>query len=138
MIKFEGLVEGMKKLSKELQEELESDAKLTHEAIHAAINDEVFVPSQKRVPVNTTTLQRSGDFFYETKGDSVTWTVRYGGKVVDGEYVDYAAAVHEMPNDVNWTKEGTGNKYIEIFMEKLKRNFFQMVKKKRDALRGGL
>ena len=61
-----------------------------------------------KTPMDTGELRKSGAVEVEKKGLKTTGKVSFGG----GE-VDYADIVHEMPNDVNWTELGTGNKYLE-------------------------
>jgi len=61
-----------------------------------------------RTPKDTQELMKSGAVEIEKNGLKTVGKVSFGG----GE-VDYADIVHEMPNDVNWTEPGTGNKYLE-------------------------
>jgi len=53
-------------------------------------------------------LRQSGKNIIEIHQNYVDAVISFG----DGQ-VDYALAVHEMPNDTNWTEPGTGNKYLE-------------------------
>lgn len=57
-------------------------------------------------PMNTGELRKSGTTDYDTA--TKTGKVSFGGGAVD-----YAVAVHEMPNETNWSEPGTGNKFLE-------------------------
>ena len=61
-----------------------------------------------KTPMDSGALRRSGAVNVEKSGLKTVGKVSFGG----GE-VDYADIVHEMPNTVNWTEPGTGNKYLE-------------------------
>ena len=61
-----------------------------------------------KTPMDTGALRRSGAVNVEKAGTKTVGKVSFGG----GE-VDYADIVHEMPNTVNWTEPGTGNKFLE-------------------------
>ena len=57
-------------------------------------------------PMDTGELRKSGTTDYDT--GTKTGKVSFGGGAVD-----YAVAVHEMPNETNWSEPGTGNKFLE-------------------------
>ena len=57
-------------------------------------------------PMDTGELRKSGTTDYDSA--KKTGRVTFGGGSVE-----YAVAVHEMPNETNWTEPGTGNKYLE-------------------------
>lgn len=57
-------------------------------------------------PMNTGELRKSGTTDYDTA--TKTGKVSFGGGAVN-----YAVAVHEMPNETNWSEPGTGNKFLE-------------------------
>lgn len=64
----------------------------------------------KYVPVETGALRSSGRANTPvTRGDIIKVTLSYGGAAAP-----YAAAIHEAPNDWNWSVAGTGPKYLEI------------------------
>jgi hypothetical protein len=73
--------------------------------------NEIFAESQDLVPVRESILQGSG-VVSKPKKDSrgVYVLVGYGTK--------YALPVHEMPDSTNWTKPGTGSKYLQRPFEK--------------------
>ena len=51
-------------------------------------------------------------------------TVTFGGGAVE-----YAVAVHEMPNETNWTEPGTGNKYLEKPLKANSAKYLQSIAK---------
>ena len=57
-------------------------------------------------PLDTGELRKSGTTDYDT--GTKTGRVTFGGGSVE-----YAVAVHEMPNETNWSEAGTGNKFLE-------------------------
>ena len=61
-----------------------------------------------KTPMDKGELRKRGAVEVEKKGLKTTGRVSFGDS-----QVDYADIVHEMPNDVNWTEPGTGNKYLE-------------------------
>ena len=77
----------------------------------------------ERVPKDTKELMKSGAVEIEKNGLKTVGKVSFGG----GE-VDYADIVHEMPNDVNWTEPGTGNKYLENPLKENSQKYLDKIK----------
>ena len=76
-----------------------------------------------KTPMDTGELRKSGAVEVEKKGLKTTGKVSFGG----GQ-VDYADIVHEMPNDVNWTEPGTGNKYLENPLKENAKKYLDSIK----------
>ena len=76
-----------------------------------------------KTPMDKGELRKSGAVEVEKKGLKTTGKVSFG----DGQ-VDYADIVHEMPNDVNWTEPGTGNKYLENPLKENAKKYLDSIK----------
>ena len=76
-----------------------------------------------RVPKDTKELMKSGAVEVEKNELKTTGKVSFGG----GQ-VDYADIVHEMPNNVNWTEPGTGNKYLENPLKENAKKYLDSIK----------
>ena len=76
-----------------------------------------------KTPMDTGELRKSGAVEVEKNGLKTTGKVSFGG----GQ-VDYADIVHEMPNDVNWTEPGTGNKYLENPLKENSQKYLDKIK----------
>ena len=76
-----------------------------------------------KTPMDTGALRLSGAVDVEKKGLKTTGRVSFGG----GQ-VDYADIVHEMPNNVNWTEPGTGNKYLENPLKENAKRYLDSIK----------
>ena len=76
-----------------------------------------------KTPMDTGELRKSGAVEVEKNGLKTTGRVSFGG----GQ-VDYADIVHEMPNDVNWTEPGTGNKYLENPLKENAQKYLDSIK----------
>ena len=75
------------------------------------------------VPVDEAVLQRSSRVEKTSEGYTV------------GYYTDYAVYVHEMPGGYNFTKPGTGPKFLQRPFEKRMKDFAErMAKRMKDAL----
>lgn len=73
-------------------------------------------------PINTGELRKSGTTDYDTA--TKTGKVSFGGGAVD-----YAVAVHEMPNETNWSEPGTGNKFLEKPLKANSEKYLQSIAK---------
>jgi len=73
-------------------------------------------------PMNTGELRKSGTTDYDSA--KKTGRVTFGGGSVD-----YAVAVHEMPDETNWTEPGTGNKYLEKPLKANSAKYLQSIAK---------
>ena len=73
-------------------------------------------------PMDTGELRKSGTTDYDSA--KKTGRVTFGGGSVD-----YAVAVHEMPNETNWTEPGTGNKYLEKPLKANSAKYLQSIAK---------
>ena len=76
-----------------------------------------------KTPMDSGALRLSGAVEVEKNGLKTTGKVSFGG----GQ-VDYADIVHEMPNDVNWTEPGTGNKYLENPLKENAKKYLDSIK----------
>ena len=77
-----------------------------------------------RTPIDTGELRKSGTVSVDKKGMMTTGKVSFGGGAVE-----YAVAVHEMPNETNWTEPGTGNKYLEKPLKANSAKYLQSIAK---------
>ena len=73
-------------------------------------------------PIDTGELRKSGTTDYDTA--TKTGKVSFGGGAVD-----YAVAVHEMPNETNWSEPGTGNKFLEKPLKANSEKYLQSIAK---------
>ena len=73
-------------------------------------------------PLDTGELRKSGTTDYDTA--TKTGKVSFGGGAVD-----YAVAVHEMPNETNWSEPGTGNKFLEKPLKANSEKYLQSIAK---------
>ena len=73
-------------------------------------------------PMDTGELRKSGTTDYDTA--TKTGKVSFGGGAVD-----YAVAVHEMPNETNWSEPGTGNKFLEKPLKANSEKYLQSIAK---------
>ena len=73
-------------------------------------------------PIDTGELRKSGTTDYDSS--KKTGRVTFGGGAVE-----YAVAVHEMPNETNWTEPGTGNKYLEKPLKANSAKYLQSIAK---------
>ena len=73
-------------------------------------------------PMDTGELRKSGTTDYDTA--TKTGKVSFGGGAVD-----YAVAVHEMPNETNWSEAGTGNKFLEKPLKANSEKYLQSIAK---------
>ena len=73
-------------------------------------------------PMNTGELRKSGTTDYDTA--TKTGKVSFGGGAVN-----YAVAVHEMPNETNWSEPGTGNKFLEKPLKANSEKYLQSIAK---------
>ena len=73
-------------------------------------------------PLDTGELRKSGTTDYDTA--TKTGKVSFGGGAVD-----YAVAVHEMPNETNWSEPGTGNKFLEKPLRANSEKYLQSIAK---------
>jgi hypothetical protein len=98
-----------------LKRQLRRSKKEYDRALGKALHREamiIFAESQELVPVDESILKGSGVVTrvkYDETGDAYV-EVGYGTK--------YALPVHEMPDTTNWTKPGTGAKYLSRPFEK--------------------
>jgi len=71
--------------------------------------EEVMTASKQVVPVKTGALMNTGKVEFPVEsGKEISLTLGYGS-----ESVGYAVYVHENLNAVNWTRPGSGPKYLE-------------------------
>ena len=73
-------------------------------------------------PLDTGELRKSGTTDYDTA--TKTGKISFGGGAVD-----YAVAVHEMPNETNWSEPGTGNKFLEKPLKANSEKYLQSIAK---------
>ena len=73
-------------------------------------------------PIDTGELRKSGTTDYDDA--KKTGRVTFGGGAVE-----YAVAVHEMPNETNWSEPGTGNKYLEKPLKANSAKYLQSIAK---------
>lgn len=70
--------------------------------------------SQELTPKDTGALRESYLASIEPKvGLGVKYTIKYGNGLVGDSGKNYAAEVHEWPDDKNWTTPGTGPRFLE-------------------------
>lgn len=75
------------------------------EALRAVAEDMIFNKSQDYVPVDESNLLKSGKVIEDEDGDGPSFVIEYRS--------EYAAAVHEMPSTFNFSRPGTGPKYLQ-------------------------
>lgn len=75
------------------------------EALRAVAEDMIFNKSQEYVPVDESNLFKSGKVIDDSDGDGPAFVIEYRS--------EYAAAVHEMPATYNFSRPGTGPKYLQ-------------------------
>ena len=73
-------------------------------------------------PIDTGELRKSGTTDYDSAKKTGRVTFGVGA-------VEYAVAVHEMPNETNWTEPGTGNKYLEKPLKANSEKYLQSIAK---------
>lgn len=74
-----------------------------------AEGNRIMEDSKQVVPVDTGTLRNSGTVMPpQVSGGGVSVELGYGGLARD-----YALVIHEAPREWNWSKPGTGPKYLE-------------------------
>jgi len=69
-------------------------------------------------------LRKSGKTKVEVTGSHIDGVITFG----DGR-VDYAAAVHEMPETNNWSEPGTGSKYLEKTIRREQQNALSIIER---------
>jgi hypothetical protein len=70
--------------------------------------------SQEYVPEKTGELANSYKAEREANvGNTIRYTIKYGDNLSGENGENYAAEVHEMPDSYNYTKPGSGPRYLE-------------------------
>lgn len=96
----------------DLKAKLAKNAPKARQDVKAEIyqfSEEVMADSKQVVPVRTGALMNSGKVLLPTEeGNKVSVVMGYGD-----ESVGYALYVHEELNSVQWTRPGSGPKYLE-------------------------
>lgn len=117
MLEFHGLNELIKTLEK-AEKEVSEKAK---ETVSSNIK-KVFEETQRRVPVRTEALKKSGRIEWgDETGNHISASIVYGDSEVDRIGVYYAAAVHEVLDAKH--EVPTGPKYVELPIIEAKESF---------------
>jgi RNAse (barnase) inhibitor barstar len=105
MIEFKGLANQFADFIEKIETVTEEEKKKNLDAVWVAVNDNIFAPSKIDCPVDTSSLIESAYFTVEHRANVVEYEVGYT--------MPYAAYVHEMPQDTNWTNPRSKTKFLE-------------------------
>lgn len=117
-------------LTKNFQKYIKQLHKAAEAAVFDWIKNDMRALSDAYVPEDTGELRES--FFQDklrTSGKTfLSIQVGYGKNLTGKEGYSYAAEMHELTRDVNWTKAGSGPRYLERAMMETKSQILPKVK----------
>lgn len=109
-----GLDNVLRNLDREMQNIKKRTKKGTRKAAEFILNEAAKITPMSPMGSGTSgDLRKSGKTRLEEDPNGIDGIISFG----DGR-VNYAAAVHEMPTNSNWSEQGTGNKYLERTIRK--------------------